>query len=316
MRTTGSTRSSRRLAGVLLLVATAVAGCTARVGPSSAVTGSPPTAHVESLTGNARLSAAATDAKPLDQAALTDQYNRDMMAFMSRCMAEIGFEYTPIELPSSAPHLNGRRLTEADFAEQLGYGIAADIDGGLATRLFPDEPVEDPNIERRAAMSKREGQAYDAALDECIARVGDEIPRPPGSIIEPPGTEDEFEQLNGRIDADPRVVVATRAWSECMAEHGFAYDSQVEIVLDIVAQVAPLKRAYESRGGRFISAAADVESAVNDILAASDRVELASVQAFERSVAVADQECAVDLNKIRTGVLEELVAEILNRAGD
>lgn len=313
MRTTGSTRSSRRLAGTLLLAAVAVAGCAARVDPPSAVTDSPPTEQVKDLARDAQLSAA-TDGTPMDQAALTDQRNRDMMRFVAQCMAERGFDYTPVDLPPSAPHLNGQRLSEADFAATLGYGISTDIDGGLSTRLFPNEAIDDPNIERRAMMPAKKRLAYDGALTDCGGRANTEIPLPPGSIIVPPGHEDELDELNQLVDAHPRVVDGTRTWSHCMAERGYTYASEADIHASLEAKAAPLKGAYETRGGPRVSADADVESSVDEVLTAAEQSTLTSLQTYERNVAVADYECGADLVKIRAAVMDEFIAEIVDDA--
>ncbi len=317
MDTKRSRGTERRLGATIVVAMLAVVAC-GQLGPAPSPARPAPPAEGSALDAEI---AASTSTRPPDEADLADQYNRDMMQFMSQCMGEQGFEYTPIELPPSAPHLNGRRLSEADFAKELGYGMAANIDGGLPARLTPDVPSEDPNMDRRMAMSDKERAAYDAAFGVCVLRVGDEVPLPPGSFHQPPGTEDEFAELNTRLAADPRVVAATRAWSGCMVARGFSYDSPDDALQDIIARVAPIKSAYETSGGRTFGdrpdgVAAATEPEVAEILTAGERAKLATVETYERDVAVADYECNADLTRIRDAVFDEYVAEILSKAGD
>lgn len=80
---------------------------------------------------------------------------------IAACMAEQGFDYTPVDWSPTEVDLSAGLDMQAgtlEFAEQFGYGITTDP---FASGL---EDVVDPNEAYVAAMSDAERDAYFAAL--------------------------------------------------------------------------------------------------------------------------------------------------------
>ncbi|MBB5981993.1 hypothetical protein [Kribbella solani] len=164
------------------------------------------------------------------------------------CMKNAGFEYIAVA-PDSAK--KGKfddafNLPPDKFAEQYGYGIST-IDWSKAG---PDDS-SDPNKKIRDALSPTAQKAYDKALNgdgggpagTVKVEVGGDGPSSKGQLdqgcrgkaaadIYGKGEDREadfkkyenlfkdIQALSQRIDADPRVVDATKAWSDCLADAG------------------------------------------------------------------------------------------------
>ncbi len=85
----------------------------------------------------------------------------EMEDLVAECMAEQGFEYTPVDYSSLEIDLSAGldlQVGSAEFAEQYGYGITTDpFTSGT-------DEITDPNEEYVAAMSDAERDAYLTAL--------------------------------------------------------------------------------------------------------------------------------------------------------
>jgi hypothetical protein len=250
-----------------------------------------------------------------EQQAEWDQQQRRTEQLIAECMHAQGFEYTPFE-PSSTSATSGPwDLPAADFAQQYGYGI---------TTIEPDAfPSSDPNAAAVEAMSVPEKQAYYEALyggsitvDEtgdvvkrgpitdspagpdtksCSAQANAEVYGDGGQVAATSSDDDPFAALHeelsalyDRVENDPRVADARRAWSDCMAEAGhpgFAdvYDASAEVN----------DRAIALMGEDMDQAAADPAA-------------LAELRAYEIEVATADLACRTDYDAVHQDVQTEV----------
>jgi hypothetical protein len=169
---------------------------------------------------------------------------RQMEDSIVRCMQTAGFRYVAVP-PESQPKSKFNEafnLPPDKFAEQYGYGIST-IDWAA-----PAADTSNPNTPIRNALSAAAKKAYDKALNGATGSdgrviVGDK----PGNSTAPTDTgcrgkaaeavlgkplnkADEMkkydslfkdlEALQKRILADARVVAATQAWSDCLADAG------------------------------------------------------------------------------------------------
>ncbi|MEM7094524.1 MAG: hypothetical protein AAF567_16090 [Actinomycetota bacterium] len=191
-----------------------------------------------------------------DPAFILEQQRR-VDALVQECMLAEGFEYAPQDIDadllafgrSIAPN-----LTDEEFAAAYGYGIVASANQLLA---LLNASVDNPNAAMFRAMSEAERDAWVFAL----LGPGVEIDVETGALVDPESGEEldptqlafrgtgcasqanqeifgslqalialtpRLEELTDRIEADPRIVEITAAWSSCMAESGFEYRSLAE----------------------------------------------------------------------------------------
>lgn len=180
----------------------------------------------------------------------------EMEDLVAACMAEQGFQYTPVDYSALEIDLSAGMELEygsADFAEQYGYGITTDPFTSGA------DEVTDPNQEYVAAMSDAERDAYLTALygegyadptvagaadagDDAAATDGEEGAPLEGYDWESAGCtgraqheviatgieddtfaalQDEMVRMMADAAADPRLAQASSDWSACMLDAGF-----------------------------------------------------------------------------------------------
>jgi hypothetical protein len=166
----------------------------------------------------------------------------EMERLVATCMADQGFEYTPVDYSEAELDLGASldlQPGSAEFAEQYGYGITTDPFTSGETE------IEDPNEAYVAAMSDAERDAYLTAL--YGARYADAGATDEGETLEDydweqagctgsaqhevmaSGIQDEaFSALQSDMlqmledaDTDPRLAQVTTDWSACMTRAGY-----------------------------------------------------------------------------------------------
>lgn len=126
---------------------------------------------------------------------------------------------------------------------------------------------------------------------------------------------DLLEELRQRVDADPRIVKARAAWAACMADAGYNYSNQQDILSDLSGQLNTLMGGPELPGGSeggliVVVPGADPGGKPLDI----DAAELAKLQAFEKAVAKSDADCRKErVGDLETEVRSEIETELVNR---
>jgi hypothetical protein len=206
---------------------------------------------------------------------------------IAECMAEQGFEYTPVDYTALDLDLTGDDLGldwgSKEFAEQYGYGITTNPLLGEDAEAPPD-----PNAEYVAAMSPSERDAYDTALygehyaetmepdgleagydwqeRGCTGRAQQEL------IAGDEGQDDQFSALQedlvtmlAAIDADPRLNQVNADWSVCMADAGYPDLDQVgDADTALTAEVAALQEAPPDVAALDELTAREIDTAVAD----------------------------------------------------
>lgn len=184
--------------------------------------------------------------------------NADLVAVdeaVARCMAEHGFQYTPVTLadipaPSGVGPSGLDVDTERDtlaYAEEYGYGLLTGADGARLAEMAPTDEWVDPNQAYLDTLGGAEYQAYRDALygvlpnfeteeewaawvptweeQGCTGRANHEVYGEQGSqpedVVSWEGLESELGRLYTSIDDDPRVTEVVAEWSECMAGAGY-----------------------------------------------------------------------------------------------
>lgn len=171
------------------------------------------------------------------------------------CMAEEGFDYTPVQQPEDSFTAFGPE-DEEEWARTQGFGITTWY-GNEDQFSGPGVEWEDPNQEMVDAMSESEREAYYAALwgteeeqmedakTEIDPETGEEITYYEGfgAGCEGKASEEiwgdqsetgdlweelspEMEAMYERVQADPRIAELDQEWSACMADAGYEYESR------------------------------------------------------------------------------------------
>jgi len=147
---------------------------------------------------------------------------------MSECMAERGYEYTPLpaeDLLVFKPDLPGYGMTQSLLDGVRGIG---------------DEPP-DPNISR---LPKGERDGYIRAATACRDRVSNAI----GGLLGIPAVVDArrlFDAAWGEFYGTSAYVAAVKDWSACMAERGFEFSELREAKRSIIDRLVALASSVD-----------------------------------------------------------------------
>ncbi|MCV2395422.1 hypothetical protein OEB99_13985 [Actinotalea sp. M2MS4P-6] len=320
---------SRPVAGLVLACsALALAGCSGTPAASPSTAG-PLEAFFADAMGSYDEEAANRDAMQVEE-------------LVAQCMAEQGFEYTPVDQSQGISYSSDDLDVEwgtLEFAEQYGYAITTDP-WGTMTEESPEEAQEwvDPNEDYVAAMSETEQQAYYTALygdqsqyeevedgeeieynwedNGCQGAAQHEVYEG-GDAVD----SDQFQALWDDMDAmwqavqdDPRMAEAVAGWASCMADAGYpgmaSFDDPQNQISDQVN--ALWDDAY---------ADLDPETATEDDWAAvEDQVqgEQAALTDTEIAMATADYTCRddADVTSLQTEVQNEYEQEFVDSHRD
>jgi len=256
------------------------------------------------------------------------QRERAVQDAIRECMAAEGFEYIPVDVSGAGIRIArpGDR-PDPEFRAQFGYGVTTNLD-----RELDGNAPDDPNAEIRDSLSESDREAYDRALHGRLAEQFDggevNIRIGPGGRIS--GGEDGEEitpedagcfgqaqasvrdeafdpevgrqlmDMEQRIESDPRMVEATRAWSSCMRDAGFDYASPRDIVDALMERLEALRGPDDENGNPT-----------------GDEAGLARLQDEERATARADDECWDEhLREVEAEVRAEYEDELLDELAE
>ena len=184
--------------------------------------------------------------------------HRETEEAIARCMAELGFEYTPEE-PRTRPGKADEQLLDTEtleFAEEFGYGLTTNEE----LYGIPVEGWTDPNADRVAAMSEAEAQAWNDALwgppeeesegdaatgweQGCTGKAWKEADETSPLADETlTAVVEEYSAVEQALADDPALRGAVGRWADCMADEGH----DVEELSDAVAVVEELWYALPS----------------------------------------------------------------------
>ncbi|TCC18947.1 hypothetical protein E0H58_34445 [Kribbella speibonae] len=231
------------------------------------------------------------------------------------CMKAAGFEYVavPPEQNAKSKFSEAFNLAPDKFAEQYGYGIST-IDWSKA-----GADDTNPNTKIRSALSPAAQKAYDKALNGPNATGNGAIVVENGKGDGPStsGQQDlgcrgkavkqvygdgadrsvdfkkfdslfeDIQALQKRIDTDQRVVDATSAWSDCMADAGHSGLKKVD---DPRQQI---QQKLDALTGNKPPAKGDKTKTITGPPSFDkvDSAKLSELRKSEIAVAVADQKC-------------------------
>lgn len=193
----------------------------------------------------------------LDEDSMTQQQAR-MEQLVAECMAEQGWEYTPVDYSQIdggmvAIEEDGPEWGTEEYAQELGYGIATwDTTEATAEPVPEGEDAEwqDPNSEYVESLSETAQEEYYAALHGpqpsiedmesgeweydpanagCYGKASEEVFNPGGedgqNVFEDPKFEaliEDISRIYEQAEDDPRIAELRSEWTACMAEAGYA----------------------------------------------------------------------------------------------
>lgn len=239
---------------------------------------------------------------------------------IQRCMQAQGFEYVPEESTGGLLQFlaqTDQGLSAEDFAETKGFGISTRFDEVLDGDVVLEADSADPNDEYLATLSETEADAWQFALRGApIERnvQGQQIDPDTGEVLAGGGGRrgptggcsleastivrgdrsaidalaEEFDELDARINADPRIAEIARDWASCIRDAGFAYENVDEARTELRQEFRPLIRQIFGRGGGQGQGQADLSDLS---LSPEQEVELGQLQDREIAIAVASLEC-------------------------
>lgn len=244
-----------------------------------------------------------------------------------QCMLLQGFEYVPEEVGDGLRFFLATQQTGSsplEYAETQGFGISTRFDAILEGEVDFAETAT-PNEDHLATLSEGEADAWQFALrGEPPTRneQGQLIDPETGEVIQgarrgPTGgcaleaqeevrgdfdqlaaLADEFDELEERIAADPRIAEIALNWQDCMRAGGYDYQDESEARQAINQDFRPLLRSFfqgqgaaqggqggGQGGGNALARVAGLE------LTTEQEAELAALQEVERALAVASVTC-------------------------
>lgn len=244
---------------------------------------------------------------------------------VQRCMQAQGFEYVPESVGGFGQFLAqaNQGLSPQEFAETKGFGISTRFDEVLDGDVVLEADEEDANDLHLATLSDGEadawqlalrgappernaqGQLIDAETGEVIqgGRGGrgiaggcrleaSTVVRGDRSVID--SLADDFDELDARIAADPRIAEITRDWTSCMRDAGFTYETRNEARREINQEFGPLIRQAFGRGGGQQGQGQGGRDFSNISLTPEQDAELQKLQDKEIAIATAAFECDGD----------------------
>lgn len=282
---------------------------------------------LQSLLGGASRFVTGQRGGQFDAEAVAEQQRQTQEAIRV-CMANQGWEYNIDTTGQQGGRFAGvaslgSELGPEEYAAEYGFGLStrfdALLDGGAAAFGQDDEELS-ANDEMLAAMSDGEADAWQLALqgerperDEEGRLIDPETGEPlaggqgrggqqqggcageaqtavRGDVTQLQDLADEFEELNERIAADPRIAEITAAWSSCMFEAGYSFETLEEAETSIRVQLGPMVRELFGRGGPGGAQGDNADVGATGLSAEQEEL-LATLQDDERKLAVASFGC-------------------------
>lgn len=230
-------------------------------------------------------------------------------AAIAKCMTTAGFEYVPVDYKTIRTAMDTDSkpsgLDSAQFRKEFGYGISTLYGGankqfevGLGRNLAIRDGLPGPDrvAWERALLGEDASQSFAVGLDsEDLSRTGGCTRTAVEATFSAqelgPGFVNYQNADAARVEQDPRVIDALRAWSTCMRDAGYSYHTSSDIDADIASRLDSIT------GGL---APAD--------LTADAQTALTQLQGEERAIAAADSKCELaHVTDVKAKVEKELL---------
>jgi len=242
---------------------------------------------------------------------IAEQLHREREEYLFGCMAELGLPYERV--PSSEPV---EVFQEPDFIANYGYGFTTTLE----PRFYIETPAADPNSELVASLTSGEQEAWAAASGDCFDEaIGAVEPSRSNIILIEDETQVILDEIEDRIDADPRTLRALGRWSSCASTAGFDYQTQQQIIdyLGTAVQsfASRLDETINSRLAQGEDPANVRRVSWSDVLTTGEYADLSSLQEEEIRIAIALEPCDVEYDTATSIVETSVRQEYLDKYG-
>ena len=291
-----------------------------------------------------------------------DAQQQKVEELVAECMIAEGWEYIPVKYPSSDGVVEYSDEDEVARISREGLGMTYYLLNDSSTDVPPDDPWTDfvnPNNAYVESLSETEQIAYYTSLNgtggspvlyqDGLAReeaaaasvgkvvindgdggcqgvaykavAGDDITTSPDYQE---AIQVYYDELQQRVDADPRTIALTSDWSTCMKDAGYDYEDaqsyydgiytelqgRVDAVLGPDFYKDPMEGWTQQQIDDFYATATPEEMdelySASNKLTADQRTQLEAILADEVSVALAEHSCSKALNDGSQKVYEDV----------
>lgn len=248
-------------------------------------------------------------------------------AAIQGCMAEQGFEYTA---SADGGDVFIGEFDEGDFAERFGYGVST-LSGGLVGDFgLGGGPREDPNQSYVQSLNDSQRSAYYEALfgaspdgtgfagsgattsasgasvaggsDDgpsfigvgnggCTAAANLEVYGEEQPLSFTPDLFAQMQEMSDQVDADSRVIEAWESWASCMADAGYPFSDEEEIIRDLGARFEAITGQQSPRAGGGFTIVEGTLGAAGAQEPDYDVTALKALQDDEREIAAVGAGC-------------------------
>lgn len=171
------------------------------------------------------------------------RYIEGVQAHIASCMDEAGFEYIPVDVQTIALAQEAVRhepgMDRREYKLQWGLGVTTRFDNRVKEiELGPNLAILEslPEADRKAYERKLYGKDTDATFaftfdEEDFETIGGCTRKAVEAVFPPEMLKETF--INPKdilIGEDPRILKADADWAACMAEAGYDYTDQDEII--------------------------------------------------------------------------------------
>ncbi len=257
-------------------------------------------------------------------------------AAIQSCMAEQGFEYTP---SADGGDVFVGEFDDGDFTERFGYGVSTLAGGAIGEFGLGAGAVEDPNQSYVQSLTDSQRSAYYEALygalpdgttssgttfsggvgdasggdgssfvfgrsGGCTAAANLEVYGEEQPLSFTPDLFEQMQEISAQVEADTRVLEAWGSWASCMADAGYPYSDDEEIIRDLGARFEAItgQRSPRSGGGFTVFGEAFGQQEPDYDVAA-----LEALQDEEREIAAVGARCREDhVSDVETDVREAI----------
>ena len=214
---------------------------------------------------------------------------------IASCMTKKGFTYKVVGVGDLAALADA--VGDPDkFADRYGYGISTLIDPNTAGK--PSK--KNANELLVAKMSAGEKKAYNKALlgsETAPAAglaglagggcVGESTKKLFTSFAKLQALGPQFEEIQKRVDNDPKVLAGTKKWSACIKDSGYTFRADTEITTALTKELGVISGppgGTDAGGGIATVFGVDASKI--------DPVKLRTLQRKELAINKADRSCA------------------------
>lgn len=210
---------------------------------------------------------------------------------VAACMTKKGFTYKVVGVGNFSAIADAAGDPEK-FADKYGYGISTLIDPSTAGK----PAKQNANELALAKMSAGQKKAYNKALlgsetaEPSILGgggcVGEGTKKLFASFAKLQALGPQFEEIQKRVDNDPKVLAGMKTWSACMKDSGYTFRADSDVMAALTKELSTISGPPAGADGGGLASAFGFDASK------IDPVKLRALQKKELAINKADRSCA------------------------